>query len=166
MSFGVYPDVTLKLARDRREEARKLLAEDVDASANREAKNIAQNGEAGNSFEVVDREWFTRQSNNGSEVYANRSLRRLERDLFPWIGSKPINKIEPPELLSVIRRIEYRGALETAHRALGNCGQIFSYAIATGRALYDLSNYLLGALPPSKGEHFASITEPKVALDC
>jgi len=86
----------------------------------------------------------------------------LERDIFPWIGSKPITEIEPPELLSVIRRIESRGALETAHRALGNCGLVFRYAIATGRAKNDPSNDIRGALPPSRGEHFPSVTEPKL----
>lgn len=86
---------------------------------------------------------------------------RLERDIFPWIGGKPIAEINAPQLLEVIRRIEQRGALETAHRALGNCGQVFRYAVATGRAERDPSGDLRGALPPVKGKHFASVTEPK-----
>ena len=148
--WGSNPDVTLKTARDRREEARKLLANDIDPSENRKAKKLSRDNEAGNSFEVVAREWFSTHSPNWSAGHANRILRRLERDIFPWIGSKPITGIEAPELLSVIRRIENRGALETAHRALGNCGQVFRYAIATGRAKNDPSGDLRGALPPLK----------------
>jgi integrase len=83
----------------------------------------------------------------------------LERDIFPWIGGQPIANITPPQLLDVIRRIENRGAIETAHRALANCGQVFRYAVATGRAERDPSGDLRGALPPVKGTHFASVTE-------
>lgn len=107
------------------------------------------------------REWFAKYSINWSANHGDRIIRRLERDVFPWIGDKPIGKITAPELLSVIQRIEKRGALETAHRALGNCGQVFRYAVATGRAERDPSGDLRGALPPAKGEHFAAVTEPK-----
>ena len=110
------------------------------------------------------REWYAKHSPNWSPNHGNRIIRRLERDIFPWIGGKPIADIDAPRLLEVIRRIEQRGALETAHRALGNCGQVFRYAIATGRAERDPSGDLRGALPPVKEEHFASVTEPnKVA---
>jgi integrase len=88
-------------------------------------------------------------------------IRLLERDIFPWLGNKPIADISAPHLLEVIRRIEQRGALETAHRAIGNCGQIFRYAVATGRAERDPSNDLRGALPPYKTKHFASVTNPE-----
>ena len=159
LSLGVYPDVTLKMARDRRDESRKLLADGIDPSANRKAKKLANGG--GNSFEIVAREWFIKYSTNWTADHGGRIIRRLERDVFPWIGDKPIAKITAPELLSVIQRIEKRGALETAHRALGNCGQVFRYAIATGRAERDPSPDLRGALAPAKGEHFAAITEPK-----
>jgi len=159
LSLGVYPDVTLKMARDRRDESRKLLADGIDPSANRKAKKLANGG--GNSFEIVAREWFIKYSTNWTADHGGRIIRRLERDVFPWIGDKPIAKITAPELLSVIQRIEKRGALETAHRALGNCGQVFRYAIATGRAERDPSGDLRGALTPAKGEHFAAITEPK-----
>jgi len=161
-SLGVYPDISLKMARDRRDEARKLLADGIDPSQNRKALKAKKIEIFGNSFEVVAREWFTQQCSNWSTKHADRIISRLERDIFPWIGSKPITEIEPPELLSVIRRIENRGALETAHRALGNCGQIFRFAIATCRAKNDPSNELRGALPPSRGEHFPSVTEPKL----
>jgi integrase len=159
LSLGVYPDVTLKMARERRDESRKLLADGIDPSENRKAQKLANNGE--NSFEVIAREWFAKYSTNWTADHGGRIIRRLERDVFPWIGDKPIAKVTAPELLSAIQRIEKRGALETAHRALGNCGQVFRYAIATGRAERDPSPDLRGALAPAKGEHFAAITEPK-----
>ena len=88
-------------------------------------------------------------------------MARFERDLFPWIGAHPVADVTAPQLLAVIQRIEKRGALETAHRALGNCEQVFRYAIQTGRAERDPSSDLRGALPPVKGKHFAAVTEPK-----
>jgi integrase len=159
LSLGVYPDISLKVARDRRDDARKLLADGIDPSKHRKAQKVSR-GE-GNSFEVVAREWFAKHSQNWTPDHGNRIMRRIERDIFPRIGSKSITDITPPELLSVIRCIENRGALETAHRALGNCGQVFRYAVATGRITKDPSDDLRGALPPSKGKHFASVTEPK-----
>lgn len=161
LSLGVYPDVSLKDARKRRDEARKLLANDIDPSENRKASKTAKVERAANSFEVVAREWFAKHSVNWAENHADRTIRRLERDIFPWIGGKAIADITAPKLLEVIRRIEQRGALETAHRALGNCGQVFRYAVATGRAERDPTGDLRGALPPVKGTHFASVTEPK-----
>ena len=164
LSLGVYPDVSLKDARDRRDEVRKLVANKIDPSEHRKAQKATKVEQAGNSFEVIAREWFARHSPNWSASHADRIIRRLERDIFPWIGSKPIADINAPQLLEIIRRIEKRGALETAHRSLGNCGQVFRYAIATGRAERDLSSDLRGALPPVKGKHFAAVTEPgKVA---
>lgn len=161
LSLGIYPDVSLKDARDRRDEARKLLANEIDPSENRKAKKAAKVERASNSFEVVAREWFAKHEPNWSDNHANRTIRRLERDIFPWIGGKPIADITAPQLLEAVRRIEHRGALETAHRALGNCGQVFRYAVATARAERDPSADLRGALPPVKGTHFASVTEPK-----
>ena len=161
LSLGVYPDVSLKDARERRDEARKLLVNEIDPSENRKAAKLAKVERTANSFEVVAREWFTKHEPNWSANHANRIIRRLERDIFPWIGGKAIADVTAPQLLEVIRRIEQRGALETAHRALGNCGQVFRYAVATGRAKRDPSADLRGALPPVKGTHFASVTEPK-----
>lgn len=87
-------------------------------------------------------------------------MQRLERDIFPWIGKRPVGSITAPELSAVLRRIEARGAVETAHRALRNCGQIFRYGIATGRAGRDVVADLRGALSPAKTEHMAAITDP------
>ncbi len=161
LSLGVYPNVSLKDARERRDEARKLLANDIDPSEHRKATKSAKEERQSNSFEVVAREWFAKHSPNWSANHGDRIIRRLERDIFPWIGSNPIANLTAPQLLEVIRRIEQRGALETAHRALGNCGQVLRYAIATGRAERDPSGDLRGALPPVKGTHFAAVTEPK-----
>ncbi len=161
LSLGVYPDVSLKDARDRRDVARKLLANDIDPSENRKAQKLAHADRAANSFEVVAREWFAKYSATWVSNHHSRIVRRFERDIFPWIGGRPIAEIAAPEVLKVVRRIESRGALETAHRALINCGQVFRYAVATGRTEYDTSRDLRGALPPVKSEHFAATTDPK-----
>lgn len=160
LSLGVFPDVTLRAARSRRDDARRLLADGIDPGENRKAVKAARADRAANSLEVVAREWHGKYSQTWVDAHGGRILRRLERDIFPWLGGRPIAEITAPELLAVIRRIENRGALETAHRALANCGQVWRYAIATGRAERDLSADLRGALPPVRGEHFAAITDP------
>ncbi|CAG9932423.1 tyrosine-type recombinase/integrase [Candidatus Nitrotoga arctica] len=165
LSLGVYPDVGLKDARQRRDDARKLLADGIDPGENRKAMKAVKQDRAANSFEVVAREWYAKHAPNWVEHHGDRIIRRLERDIFPWIGGRPIADVNAPELLAAVRRIESRGALETAHRALGNCGQVFRYAVATGRAMRDPSGDLRGALPPVKGEHFAAVTEPIQAAE-
>ena len=161
LALGVYPSVSLKQARRRREEARQLLAQQIDPSELRKAEKASREGHSGNSFETVAREWFAKQSPNWAAGHASRVLRRLEKDIFPWIGSKPIATITAPQLLVAIRRIEERGALESAHRALQKCGQVFRYAVATGRAERDLTADLRGALPHVKETHLAALTDPK-----
>jgi len=160
LSMGTYPDVGLAKARERRDEARKLLADGIDPSQQRKATKAAGTERAANSFEVVAREWYGKMSPAWNTAHGVRIIRRLERDVFPWIGARPVAEVTAPELLGVLRRIEQRGALETAHRALQNCGQVFRYAIATGRAERDPSGDLRGALPPVKGTHFAAVTDP------
>lgn len=161
LSLGVYPDVSLKQARERRDEARKLLANELDPGEYRKSKRSATVERAANSFELVAREWFTKHSSHWAKTHADRIIRRLERDIFPWVGGKPIADINAPQLLAVVQRIEQRGALETAHRALGNCGSVFRYAVATGRAERDPTGDLRGALPPTRAVHFASVTDPE-----
>ena len=161
ISLGTYPDVSLKDARERRDEARKLLANGVDPSEQRKAEKAARAECNANSFEVIAREWFYKHEPNWAASHSKRIIRRLERDIFPWIGNMAITDITAVQLLKTIRRIEERGALETAHRALVNCGQVFRYAIATGRTQYNVPSDLRGALPPVKGGHFASVTEPE-----
>lgn len=161
LSLGVYPDVSLKDARERRDAARKLLADGVDPSENRKAQKSAKADRAANSFEVLTREWFAKYSSTWVDYHGDRILKRFERDIFPWIGERPVAEITAQELLAVIRRIEGRGAVETSHRALSNCGQVFRYAVATGRAERDPSGDLKGAIPPAKGGHMAATTDPK-----
>jgi integrase len=162
LSLGVYPDVSLKDARERRDAARKLLADGIDPSENRKAQKTAYADRAANSFEVVAREWFAKYSANWTASHGDRIVRLFERDIFPWIGGRPVADIIAPDVLAVVRRIESRGALETAHRALRNCGQVFRFAIATGRAKHDPSDALRGSLPPVKGQHLAATTDPKL----
>ncbi len=159
LSFGVYPDVSLKSAREKRDAARQQLAAGIDPGAARKAEKLAQAG--GESFEAIAREWHAKFSPGWVASHGDRILRRLEKDLFPWLGKRPIAEIKAPELLAVLRRIESRGAQETAHRAMQNCGQVFRYAVATGRAERDPTGDLRGALPPPKEKHHASIIEPK-----
>lgn len=165
ISLGTYPEVSLKEAREKREAARKQLAAAIDPGENRKATKAAKAGLAANSFEVVAREWYGKQAANRAPSHGEKIIRRLERDLFPWIGSHPIANITAPELLETLRRIEERGAVETAHRAHQNCGQIFRYAIATGRAERDPATDLKGALPPVKQTHYAAMTDPKAIGD-
>lgn len=160
LSLGTYPTVSLAEARQRRDEAKKLLANGVDPADNRKATKQARQERAANSFEAIAREWHTKFSATWSASHGDRIIRRLENDIFPWLGDKPIADITPPTLLAVLRRIEERGAVETAHRAMQNCGQIFRYSVATGRAERDPSQDLKGALPPVTKNHFPSITEP------
>jgi len=162
LAFGVYPDVSLAQARDRRDDARKLLANGIDPGAFKQAQKASNAELAENSFEVIAREWFAKHSPSWRENHSSKIIARLENDVFPWIGARPITEIAAPALLAAIRRIETRGALETAHRALACCGQVFRYAVATGRAERDPTGDLRGALPPvKKDKHFAAITEPR-----
>jgi len=161
LALGVYPDVKLKDARESRDAARNLLANGTDPSENRKAQRSARNDSATNCFEVVAREWFTKYSATWAESHSGRIIRRFERDVFPWIGRRPVGDVLAPEILVVLRRIEARGAPETAHRALSNCGQVFRYAVATGRATRDPSSDLRGALTRVKKSHFAATTEPE-----
>ena len=161
LSLGVYPEVSLKEARSRRDESRKLLATGVDPGVNRKAINSSRVDRAANSFEVVAREWYAKYSPGWAVSHSSRIGRVFERDIFPWIGARPIADLAAPEILAVLRRIESRGALETAHRALGNCSQVFRYGVATGRSQRDPCGDLRGALPPFKGKHFAATTEPR-----
>ncbi len=161
LALGKYPDVSLKEARGRRDDARKLVANEIDPSENRKQQRSAKAERAANSFEVVAREWFTKYSKSWAPNHANKIIRRLENDVFPWIGGRPVADITAPDLLAVLRRIESRGAVETAHRAKQNAGQVFRYAVATGRADRDPSQDLRGALTPWKPQHYPAITEPK-----
>ena len=160
LALGVYPSVSLKQARRGREEARQLLDQQIDPSELRKAEKAASKGHSGTSFESVAREWFAKHSPNWAPGHASRVLKRLERDIFPWIGGQSFTTITAPQILAVVRRIEQRGAVESAHRGLQKCGQVFRYAVATGRAERDLTVDLRGALPQVKETHLAALTDP------
>jgi len=160
ISLGVHPQVTLKEARDRRFQARKLLENHIDPSEQRREVIEQVRIRATNTFETIAREWFSVQEPGWAKSHSSRVIRRLEKNIFPWIGRKPIEGITALQLLEVIRRIEGRGVIETAHRALSTCGQVFRYAIATGRAERDIATDLRGALRPFQRNHFAAVIEP------
>jgi integrase len=161
LALGSYPDVSLSKAREGRDAARKLLADDVDPSESRKALNASRGVNAANSFEVVAREWIASHMKNKATSHRGKVVRRFELYLFPWIGSKPIAGITAPQLLDAVKRIERLGILETAHRALQTAGQVFRYAVQTGRAVRDVSADLKGALPATTTKHMAAFTEPK-----
>ena len=160
LSLGTYPEISLQQAREQRDIIRKQIAGGVNPSENRKAVKSSRAESAANSFEVIAREWGAKKIDTWDDKN-NRSKRMLERNIFPWLGGKPITDILPKDILECLRRIENRGTIETAHRSLQICGQVFRYAVATGRVDRDITPDLRGALPPAKSEHFAAITEPK-----
>jgi len=161
MALGVYPDVSLAEARERRDEARKLIQKGVDPSQlKKEAKKMLKELVV-NNFEAIAREWFEKNTNIWTKKHSSTVIRRLEFNVFPLVGSRPIKLITAPELLEVLRKIESRGAIETAHRVKQICGQVFRYAIATGRAERDPSADLKGALTPVESKSMATITNPQ-----
>lgn len=157
LSLGTYPDVSLKEAREKRDEARKLLSQGVDPSARRKAVDEFQATD--HSFENVAREWFKLKSPEWADSHAKRIIARLEKFAFPWIGVTACQDLTAPEILSVLRRVESRGAIETAHRILQSCSQILRYAVITGRADRDVSVDLHGALATPKVKHFPALLE-------
>ncbi|MDD5215371.1 MAG: integrase arm-type DNA-binding domain-containing protein [Methylococcales bacterium] len=159
LALGVYPQISLKQAREKRDEAKQQLADGIDPNDNKKAVKLAKADSAANSFEVLAREWFERNMSDKSESHQKRTLGMLERDVFPFLGSKPIADIKAPELLTVLRKIEERGAIESAHRTLQIFGQVTRYTIATGRVDVDISQFLRGSLKPVNGGHFSEITD-------
>ena len=159
-ALGAYPQISLAEARQKRDQALAMIANGVDPGETKKAQKAAGTEET-ETFEVIAREWHTKFSPSWADSHGGKILRRFELYVFPWLGNRPIKSITAPELLTVLRRIEAKGILETAHRTQQNCGQVFRYAIATGRAERDPSNDLRGALPPASGKHMATITDPK-----
>jgi integrase len=178
LSLGTYPEVPLKLARERRDEARKLIAAGGDPSAERktekaartakaEAQALADAGLPGpGTFEHVAREWLTTvHQAAASDKHADRTRIRFEQDAFPWLGRRPIADIEAPELLVILRRVTARGAIETAHRLKDACAQVFRYAVACGTCTRNPAADLRDALPPVPTRHLAAIVEPARAAE-
>jgi integrase len=161
LAFGTYPEVSLSNARDRVSEARKQLLNDIDPSLVKAVKKLSKLEAAENTFQAVANEWYAKKLATWAPTTANKVKRYLEKDVFPILGKRPIKDINSPDLLMVLRKVESRGALELAHRIREYSGQVFRYAVATGRCQRDPSGDLRGALPPVKSKHHASITEPK-----
>lgn len=173
ISLGTYPDTSLKLAREKAAEARQLVAAGIDPSekrrerkaaaiANKEAEiRIAQGLPPIGSFEEVARRWFDVKKQQWSAGYASKVIARLENDVFPWIGTRPIGELTPPEILVLLRRVEERGVIETAHRVREVCGQVFRFAVAEGTATSDPTRDLKDALRKPLTKHMAAIVEPE-----
>lgn len=174
LSLGTYPDTTLKLARQKADAARKQVAAGIDPSSIRKETKVIQQTQiaeekreasglpALNSFAHVALEWFEGRNHTWSDSHASRTLSYIEKDLNPWIGRKPIAEIEAPTLLECLRRVESRGASESANRLRAIAGQIWRYAISTGKAKRDIAADLIGALAPHRPKQFSHITDPKI----
>lgn len=158
LALGVFPLVTLGEAREMRDKARKLVASGIDPSAAKKHAKRQARINAANTFEAVAREWHGRQAERWAEKTGTKIMRYLEKDIFPYIGSRPIADIDPPELLDVLRKIEGRGAYYNATRIKQYCGQIFRYGVATGKVKRDPSRDLDGALTTAKTKHYAALS--------
>jgi integrase len=156
LALGAYPDVSLKRAREKRDEARTRVADGVDPSAERRAQRTAQ----ADSLEAVAREWLAKQRHLAVGTL-KRDRDRLENYILPYLGKRPVSAVSAPELLAALRRIESRGTHETAHRTRAVVGRVLRYAIATGRAERDVSADIRGALTPVAVRNFPAITEPR-----
>lgn len=160
LALGVYPEVSLKEAREKRDTARKKLSNDIDPAQHRKIAKSTKLEAAANSFQAVALEWYSKNQHTWTDGHSETVISRLQNNVFPWLGNRPISEITPPELLAVLRRIESRGAIETAHRIKQVCGQVFRFAVATGRAERDPSPDLRGAMAARKPKHMATITDP------
>ena len=160
LAMGSYPEVSLTAARKTRDEAKLKKAEGIDPIQLRKTEKLKSTTPEANTLKATALEWYAMKLDGWSSHYAIREKRNLEKDLFPFLGNRHIGEIEPIELLATIRRVEERGALDVAHRVLTTAGQVWRYAVATGRAQRDVSADIRCALNPHHGKHFAAITEP------
>lgn len=160
LALGSYPAVSLTAARRARDAAKLQKAQGIDPIQAKKVEKLKAVNPAGDTFKVVALEWFEKQEPHWSEAHAVRAKRQLERDLFPWLGERRLADIEPVELLAALRKVEERGAIETADRGLMLARQVWRYGVATGRVNRDITVDLKGALSPYRGKHFAAITDP------
>ena len=163
LALGAYPDVSLKDARKRRDEAKELLAKEIDpGEAKKEAKATAAaiELEMSTTFEAVARDWFSKKKTAWTPGHQKKILSRLENQLFPILGTKLFSSLEPGDFLSAIQKAEARGAIETAHRLAQLCGQVSRYARIVGHTRYDVAAGLTEALTPVQTNHYATITDP------
>ena len=159
LAIGVYPEISIKRAREIRDDARQKLRNGIDPSAEKKALKQQLVINAENSFKAITLEWHEKRKHLWSEKHAKKILRRFELSVFPVLGNSPVNKITAPDLLAFLRTIESKGTLFTAHRLHQTIGQILRYAIVTGRAERDVSADLRGALPPAKTQGYAHLKE-------
>ena len=162
LALGVYPEISLKEARERRNQARKLLEGGIDPSKNKRDTQRAARINANNTFEAIALEWHDNQKGRWSSNHFNNVLHRLKADVFPYIGNDPIAELEAPHLLDMLRKIEKRGALDIAGRTRQICGQVFRYGIQTGKCKRDPSSDLRGALKTRQKEHFNAIESKEI----
>lgn len=160
-SLGVYPEVTLATARKKRDEAREKLAAGIDPGEAKKAEKRASLLAAANSFEVVARGWMNERKTTVEPAQHAKTLARMENDVFPWLGKRPIAEIDAPEILVVLKRVDGRGARFTAHRIRSEISRVFRYGIKEGHCKADPARDLVDAIPPAQTTHFASITEPE-----
>lgn len=153
--------MTLTAARKAHDAAKLIKSDGRDPVQVRKVEKLKATTPAANTFKATALEWYEMKLDSWSSHYAIREKRNLEKDLFPFLGVRHIGEIEAIELLAVVRRVEERGALDVAHRVLTTSGQVWRYAMATGRAARDVSADFRGALKPHHGKHFAAITDPK-----
>lgn len=163
LALGVYPDVSLAKARQKRDKARELIAEGIDPSAAKRAAKRAEATAAANTFEALAREFHALQVDGWSPKYAARWIERMEKDLFPYIGRLPLHSVNAPTLLDALRKVEKRGANETAHTLRQSSGQVFRYGVQTGRCERNPVGDLHGALKPVVVRHMAAVLEPAKA---
>lgn len=157
LALGVYPDISLADARERREDARKMVAKDIDPSEVKKRAKQARKMKAENTFEIIAREWWKNQKGNWTEGYTDRVMNSFEVDIFPQFGDKAVIDIEPQEVLAAIRKVEGRGALDVSGRLLQRCSRVFRYAIQTGRATLNPAGDLQGVLETRKVIHQPSL---------
>lgn len=159
-SYGAYPAVPLAQAREKHQNARKLLAAGVDPGEAKKADKRAARLAAANSFEVVARAWMEEHQSQVSESTHTHTLAWMEKDVFPWLGRRPITEIDAPEILAVLKRIDGRGARHTAHKVRSKISMVFRYGIKEGHCKRDPARDLIGAIPQPTTTHMASITDP------
>lgn len=160
MAIGTFPDTGLRLARDKRDEARKLLALGIDPCGQRKQAKQDRRGAQASTFEVVARDWMRIKGAEWTDTYAGKTKSALERHAFPAIGSRPIAEVTTPELLAMLRAIEKRGTIDMAHRVQQHCGAVFRFAVSSGKALADPTPSLKGALSTVRQEHYPALTDP------
>lgn len=161
LAIGSYPETSLKAARETRDMARTRLATGIDPSEHKKALKAARVTEGQNTFKAIALEWHAGRSHAWSPIHSRNVKDRLSQNVLPYVGNKLITEIKVPELLKLLRRIETRGAHETAHRVLGNIGEVYRYAIAAGLAERNITLDLKGALQPVVKNHPAAVTEPR-----